>query len=511
MQSAESEKDVMLLRPGYWALFLLYLLILFFSISHHELWGDELHSWNITKASTSYPDLIRNIRYEGHPPLWYSLMWLVTRFSHNLVYLQALQYILAGGFSFLFIFFAPFPRLAKCLVPFGYYFLFEYGTLSRNYAGALVLAFALCILLQPGYRKRVFLYYPLLFLLANTHLLGAVLAAAIHVWRLLSWKAEHKSGPGLWIELVSGVLVILPSLYFIFPPSDSEMNMQFWIDRWNRQQLVDIAEAPIRSFVPVPAWWQYHFWNTEFLVSLKSYSLTAKICVTLLSLSLVLVAGWLLKKDRRALLFFLFNFLMTCLVAAIFPLNSARYVGFIFISFIVALWLYFQGRGALCSRQKNVLYILLLVQVISGAIALNRDFRYPFSNAGRVKELVAKVPLRECLVTDYWCLNNLAAFMDKPFYCIELNQELSYILWDQKMARAMKAATPYTNGFDRYFKTTGVKEVFLLSVNSPGRLADMEPEFTRFYRVQLVAERGGAIEKYSNLYLYKVSLKNLNP
>lgn len=511
MQSIENEKNRMLLRPGYWALFLLYLIVLFFSISHHELWGDELHSWNITKASTSYTDLIRNIRYEGHPPLWYSLMWLVTRFSHNLVYLQALQYVLAGSFTFLFLFFAPFPRLAKCVVPFGYYFLFEYGTLSRNYAGALVLVFALCILLQPRHRNRVLLYYILLFLLANTHLLGAVLAASVHVWRMLNYSAEHKARPRLWIQLLSGVLVLIPSLYFIFPPSDSEMNMQFWIDRWNRQQLVDIAEAPVRSFIPVPAWWQYHFWNTEFLVSLKAYSFTAKVLVTLLSLSLVVVVAWLLKKDRQALCLFLFNFLITCLVAAIFPLNSARYVGFIFISFIVAVWLYLQRQGTFSYRQKIVLYVLLFIQVVAAAVALSRDFRDPFSNAGKVKELADLVPPKEHLVTDYWCLNNLAAFMDKPFYCIELNQELSYILWDQKMAAAMKAATPYANGFDHYFKATGLKEVFLLSVNSPQRLASMEPEFARFYRVQLVAERAGAIEKYGNLYFYKVSPKNLNP
>lgn len=495
--------------PGYvkWLIFLAYACILGIAIAHHELWGDELHSWNITKASASYGDLLAQIRYEGHPPLWYTLMWFLSGCTHNLVYLQLLQYCLACIFIYLLVFHAPFSLLTKLLLPFGYYFLFEYGTLSRNYAGALVLAFALCWFLQRRQGgKPLLIYYLLLLLLSCTHLLGAVLAASIHLYFLLARKEEGSRWPVLLLHLLAGMLVIVPSLYCIFPPSDSEMNMQFWMDKWNRQQLTDIAEAPVKSFIPVPAWWQYHFWNTEVLVTLKKDRSWLKIPVYLLSALLIAVVVALLRKDRKVLSLFLCNLLLTCMVAAIFPLNSARYVGFLFISFIVACWL--MRPEYFISWKRKTLNLLVGLQLLAAVVALSYDLRYPFSNAYRVRELAAKVPAGQQMVTDYWCLNNLAAFMDRPFYCIELNRELSFILWDQKMATAMKAATPYTNGLHEYYHQTGSSSVWLLSVNSPQKLESMEPALFRAYTVRPVDSITGAIERYSDLYLYEISLSS---
>ena len=39
------------LEPTLWVVFILYALVSSYAISRHELWSDELHSWNIAKAS----------------------------------------------------------------------------------------------------------------------------------------------------------------------------------------------------------------------------------------------------------------------------------------------------------------------------------------------------------------------------------------------------------------------------------------------------------------------------
>jgi hypothetical protein len=278
--------------------------------------------------------------------------------------------------------------------------------------------------------RSVLVYYLLLFLLSNTHLLAAVLATSMHIYFVLQLKERGYKKTSLLLHLLTGALLILPSLYFIFPPSDSEMNMQFWIDRWNKQHIADIFEAPVKSFVAVPSGWQYNWWNTEIFISLKAKSSLFTIPVYALSVFIIGVAVWILKKDRKALTLFLCNLLLTFLVAAIFPLNSARYVGFIYISFLIALWLYVSVKP-LHLWQRNIVVCLLFVQVAGAVVAVGKDYRQPFSNASKVNEMIAKVPAND-LVTDYWCLNNLAAFADKPFYCIELNRELNYLLWDQK-------------------------------------------------------------------------------
>ena len=113
-----------LARLKLWAIFLLYVIVAGYAIAHHELWGDEVHSWNIAKASSSFSDLIANSRYEGHPPVWYIVLWSISKFTHNLVYVQIVQLIIASSVVFMVLFRSQFPLIIKILIKFGYYFMF---------------------------------------------------------------------------------------------------------------------------------------------------------------------------------------------------------------------------------------------------------------------------------------------------------------------------------------------------------------------------------------------------
>ena len=37
--------------PVLWAVFILYVVVAAYTMAHHELWGDEIHSWNIATGS----------------------------------------------------------------------------------------------------------------------------------------------------------------------------------------------------------------------------------------------------------------------------------------------------------------------------------------------------------------------------------------------------------------------------------------------------------------------------
>jgi hypothetical protein len=501
----ESKAKNLFARPEYWLLFIAYLAVLGMTIGHHELWGDELHSWNIAKASDSYTRLIANIRYEGHPPLWYSLMWVLSKFTHNLVFLQCLQFALAASFIFVLIFYAPFSLLTKALLPFGYYLLYEYGVLSRNYAAGILLCFCICTILQDKGRKRYVLYYLLLFLMANTHLLAVLLAASLHLYFLLRLKEEGKKG-AVWGHLLLGAMVLAPALYCIFPPSDSEMNMDFWLSKWNPRQLTDIAEAPLKSFMPVQAWWEYHSWNTQVILDSSTPGIIKKPVAYILSGLFLLLAFVLLRQNRKCLALFTANLVLTCLIAAIFPLTSSRYVGFLFLSLVVSSWLYY-ADAPMNVRQRTIFQLLLVLQLCGSMVAVPKDLRLAFSNSFKVKDMMGKVPGGERVVTDYWCLNNLAAYLDRPFYCIELNRELSFILWDSKLAAVMDSRRPYTNGVHQLFTSSGLKSVYLLSTNAPEKLHEMEPALFESYHVEAIEATTGAIEKYSNLYLYHIAVR----
>ncbi|RFM27807.1 hypothetical protein [Deminuibacter soli] len=490
-------------RALLWGIFAVYLLLLAHTIAHHELWADELHSWNIAKGSTSFINLLQNTRYEGHPPLWYTLLWLLSKCTHSLTCVQVLHWFIAGTAVYLLLFRSPFSLPMRIVLPFGYFFLYEYAAFSRNYAIALVLAFCLCLLLQHN-RKQSLLYYLLLFLLSNTHLLGLVLAAALHLYYLLQQGERQAARRQIILQALAGMLVLLPALCFIAPPSNSEMNAGFWASHWNSRQLLTLVQLPQRAFIPIPAWWNYHWWNTTFLLNSSTTHPALKLLNPLLSPGLLLLACFILRNNRKSLLLFAANFAASCAVSLIFPLNSARYAGFVFIAFIAALWLYQATRPIAANRVKYV-YALLCIQLLAAIPALARDWQYPFSNDYRVHELLQQIPAQEKAVTDYWALNTISAYADKPFYCADLQKEVAYILWTSEFSAMLHRPHPFYNGVKTYCTQQGIQQVYLLSVLSPVQLQQADALLFTAYKVNLVDKREGAIEPGSNLYLYKIS------
>ena len=264
----ERHQGASLTGGALWIAFTIYLLVSGTTMLHHELSSDEVHSWNIVKGSATYPDLIHNSRYEGHPPGWYTLLWPLSRLTHDAASIQVLHWAIASLVAFLIIFCSPLRLLVRILVPFGYFFLFEYAILSRNYAIGILLGCGICFLLGRNDRDRQgsFLYYVLLFCMSNTHLLAAVLGGSLHLYVLLRMRQRNRTPGALVVHALLGVLVLLPSVYFIVPPADSALNIASWRDKWSAQHVSAFAQAPLRAFLPVPAWWDYHFWNTQALL-----------------------------------------------------------------------------------------------------------------------------------------------------------------------------------------------------------------------------------------------------
>src|SRR6266542_4492921 len=447
-----NEKRTSLANRKLWSIFILYIFILSYTIAHHELWSDEIHSWNIAKASVSLFDLIHNTRYEGHPPIWYIILWSISKLTHDVTYIQIPQFIIASLIVFIVLFFSPFPLVIRILIPFGYYFLFEYAVLSRNYAVGILPALCICYILQKDFKSKLLLYYVLLFFMSNTHLLAAILAGSLNLI--------------------------------------NQMRIMF--------------QAPLRAFLPIPAWWNYNFWNTEFLLEAQSKYTVLKFVSPLVFITLLALIFYTLKEDKKSLILFATNLLLTFIIAGIYPLAYTRYVGFIFLSFIAASWLYCYEQPV--SQNKNhVLNSLLVVQLIAGVFAVSKDIQLPFSNLYRVNELVKEVPANEKIVTDYWCLNTLEAYVDKPFYCIELGKEMSFILWDKEFAIAQNTPNRFFKGVKNLFEKEGIKKVYMISIHSQKELFQLDPQLAKSFKVTLIDKREGAIEKGSNLYLYKIN------
>jgi hypothetical protein len=310
----------------------------------------------------------------------------------------------------------------------------------------------------------------------------------------------------LLIHALIGGLFLLMTLRLIYPPADSALHVDFQ-DSLHALDIKSFVYGPLRSFLPVPAWWMYHFWNTQFLLEAARTHNWLKFLNPLISLALAASAFFLLWPNRKCLALFGSNLLLSGIVSITsFAMTSARHIGYLYIAFIAALWLYCY-ENPLTLKKKRLAIVLVSFQLAAGIFAIDQTFRLPFSNLDQIQALVSKVPAGQKLVSDYWTMNAYAAFMNKPIYCVDLQKEKSYIMWNSEMAAVLKNPYRYCSGLRYLFHKDGINDVYMLSMHDTGELSELDAQLATSYHVDLIDKKEGAIEKGSNLYLYKISEK----
>lgn len=127
-------------------------LLLFAAISlFHEPWLDEAQAWMIARDA-SFHDMIFVIpHYEGHPPLWYLLLSLPAKLGAPYeLSLTVISLLIFAANTYLIMFRSPFKPAARLILPFTYFFFFQYGVIARPYS-LVILAF---LLAAAAYKSR---------------------------------------------------------------------------------------------------------------------------------------------------------------------------------------------------------------------------------------------------------------------------------------------------------------------------------------------------------------------
>ena len=163
-----------------------YLPVAIFAIAHHEMWRDELHCWLVARDSPMPWDVVRGRAYDGQPPLWYLLLWVLQRVTRDPRAMQVVHVALAAAVVWVFASRAPFGRPLRALFPFGYFLAYEYVALSRCYGLALLLALLLCDH-HPRRFERPVRTALLLAALALTTTVSTIVAAAYTAVLFVEW------------------------------------------------------------------------------------------------------------------------------------------------------------------------------------------------------------------------------------------------------------------------------------------------------------------------------------
>jgi hypothetical protein len=247
----------------------LYGLLLAFVMKHHELWRDEAQAWMISAASDSLMDIFYNTRYEGHPPLWFIVIWPFTYFD-NPHWIKVPHLLLSVAVCFLVVRYAPFPRWVTVLLVFSYFFFYEYGVISRNYQlGVLGMVGFLATL--PKAKDNPWWAVLFLSIAATANVFSLIIGLLLGLYYLVQVFPKLHTGPHaeqFRLQLIMPVLVLLGIVIAtgikMNPPADQDFSPAWF---WTYQH--DRANAIWQMFgqvmVPIPKDIM-QFWNHSILL-----------------------------------------------------------------------------------------------------------------------------------------------------------------------------------------------------------------------------------------------------
>jgi hypothetical protein len=164
----------------------------------HRPWLDEWQALQLAAQSPHLSDLMFNLRYEGHPPLWYLLLRGLAQVTPD----QALALPLAAlaiavPVQLTILFGAPFNRSERLMLALSEFVLFEYLTISRS----MTLGIALMIAVVALWKHPRLVWLPIALLPMCDFLFGVISALFV----VLRWRDRQICWPLLAMWVVSGL------------------------------------------------------------------------------------------------------------------------------------------------------------------------------------------------------------------------------------------------------------------------------------------------------------------
>lgn len=421
-------------------------------ILNHAMWRDELNGWLIARDSHTIYELFSNVKYEGHPLLWYLCLDLLNQFTHNPIAMQILHLFIATGSAYLFLKFSPFTKLQKILFLFGYLPFYEYLLISRNYAIGLLTIFLFCFCFESRQKSYLRLSF-ILALMANTNAYCLLIAIAFTIILLLEYfwkeKLNYKSTASqlnIIISLVIFFIGVSTSVATLIPPIDS--NLQGGATEWMLQfDLVQLARTITR------------IWNSYILILVPTDSKPLDLFIfTLFSLSILAFAVTIFIRKPIALLFYLIANLEILTFTYVKFLGSARHYGNLYIILIVSLWLasYYSPSELLIypltklpsqinsaivnwshfvSRYKTTfIMIILYAQLTAGIIAFSRDLFIPYSASRETANYIQSHHLEKMFIvgSEDFAISPICAYLNRKIYYPESQKFGSFVLFNSQ-------------------------------------------------------------------------------
>ncbi len=166
-----------------WIVLTTYVTVLARVLPYHERWADEVQAWYLATDNSIWQILRHRMHYEGAPALWHIILHTFHLLGGTVFGMSWLGAAFATSAVLVLLRWSPFPLVLRILIPFTYFFAYQYAIIARGYTLFALLCFGLCVLYsQP---KRWVSFVLVAGLLANLSLQGAIVAFLAFILFLL--------------------------------------------------------------------------------------------------------------------------------------------------------------------------------------------------------------------------------------------------------------------------------------------------------------------------------------
>jgi hypothetical protein len=397
-----------------WGAWTAYVLVLSVGLARGGMWLDEMQVWCIGRDHHSLIDLLRGLRNEGHPPLWFVLVHALTRITSAPAAMALLHGACAAGTAWIILFRAPWPMLWRMLAVCGYFFLFEYAVVARNYGPA---AFFLFLALATHRQQRPWATMLALMALALTHYWGMAVAAS---WALSSWatsgtdRAERRRLLAVLAVVAASFMLAWPSAPLPYRPSLAAVQLH--------QLPEQVGGILLQTFMPLPDLNAERLWNTNWLLAHHPQG------AMLLGLACGLLALWTLMGARRWLVFVVLAWAAVLAFPLLAPFQGTRYYGPLWLTLLAAWWM----APPVKYRTGRLIALACLLLQVPGALVMTEvTWSMPRSMAERfvhwrATSVYAQLPV---LAHPYQEVPALSGYLGHAVWCPATGSMESWCRW----------------------------------------------------------------------------------
>ena len=155
---------------------------------HHEVWADEAQAWLVVRDLNLF-GIIKHVRTEGHPLLWYYVLFPFAKSGLPIMSMQILNWLVVVVSVGVLFFKSPFNFFSRLAVASSSGFLYWYAATARSYCFIPLFMFLIAVFYQKQ-KKHPFIYALLVIMLANTHVIMLGFCTALAV--IFLWNNRDK-------------------------------------------------------------------------------------------------------------------------------------------------------------------------------------------------------------------------------------------------------------------------------------------------------------------------------